>query len=221
MSWPVTNCSPIARSAMSMPFRTSGSPQRARRRPSVEESSTSSNLPESLVPTMRLQPAALTNNERPSPMCELQSPEAILSRISASRVAMSGIRSSASARHMSTTPSLEESEYSRTRASMPPLGPLVLRRSTSRRAVAAVRVASSGERRAISIKSGTRSSSGSLVRAVIARRNGVSTLAAGAKQTNRRSASCAGRDGATGVAMDIVDLESSGSARRELATLSP
>ena len=64
----------------------------------------------------------------------------ILSRISRSTVSASGMRSSASARHISATPSCEDSAYSWRNASMPPL-PSRSRRtaSTSRRAVAAMR----------------------------------------------------------------------------------
>ena len=66
------------------------------------------------------QVAALTNSDGLWPTCERQSPAAILSRISASRVARSGMRSSASARHISATPSWVESEYSRMRPSTRP-----------------------------------------------------------------------------------------------------
>ena len=65
------------------------------------------------LPVMsRPQEAALTNNEVLWPRCWLQLPPLILSRMRASRVALSGMRSSASARHIRATPSWEERENS-------------------------------------------------------------------------------------------------------------
>ena len=66
----------------------------------------------SLPVTTSPQVAALTNSDGLWPTWARQSPGAILSRISASRVAASGMRSSASARHISATPSWLDSEYS-------------------------------------------------------------------------------------------------------------
>lgn len=56
------------------------------------------------------QAAALTKSEGLLPRCACQSPPRSLSRISASRVAASGMRSKASARHISATPSCEDRE---------------------------------------------------------------------------------------------------------------
>lgn len=61
---------------------------------------------------IRLHVAAFANSDGAYPMCERQSPLLILSRISASRVARSGMRSSASARHISATPSWLDSKNS-------------------------------------------------------------------------------------------------------------
>ncbi len=58
------------------------------------------------------QVAALTNKDGLRPMCDCQLPLLILSRINASRVALSGIRNNASARHISATPSCDDSENS-------------------------------------------------------------------------------------------------------------
>ena len=124
---PVTNCSPIIRIAMSTPRRITGSPARAIRRVSAADRLRSLTVAVSLPVTTRPQVAALTNSDRPPPRCERQSPSAILSRISASRVAVSGMRSSASARHISATPSWLDSEYSCTSPSTPE--PLCLARS--------------------------------------------------------------------------------------------
>ena len=65
-------------------------------------------------------PPALTNSDGDAPTCVDQSPLLILSRISRSRVAESGMRSSASARHMSAMPSRLSSENSSINASTPP-----------------------------------------------------------------------------------------------------
>ena len=58
------------------------------------------------------QVAALTNRDCALLVCAAQSPPPILSRMSASRVAVSGMRSSASARHISATPSWLDRENS-------------------------------------------------------------------------------------------------------------
>ena len=114
MVCPVTNCSPIMRIAMSTPRRITGSPPRAISRFNAAVSPLSSTEPTSLPVTTNPQVAALTNIEALWPTCARQSPSAILSRISASRVKVSGMRSSASARHISATPSWLDRSYSRT-----------------------------------------------------------------------------------------------------------
>ena len=71
------------------------------------------------------------------PRCGAQSPCEILSRISASRVSASGIRSSASARHISATPSCEDSAYSCSRPwTMPARPPRSCVRATGGRCAA-------------------------------------------------------------------------------------
>ncbi len=70
--------------------------------------------------TSRPHAAALTNSDGDAPTCADQSPRLILSRISRSRVAASGMRSSASARHISAMPSRLSSENSSISASTPP-----------------------------------------------------------------------------------------------------
>ena len=107
------------RIARSTPRRITGSPARATSRVSAAPSPRSSTLPTSLPVTTRPQVAALTNSDFSPPRCDPQSPSAILSRISASRVAVSGMRSSASARHISATPSWLDSAYSCTSPSTP------------------------------------------------------------------------------------------------------
>ena len=72
------------------------------------------------------QVAALTNSDGLRPICDCQLPLLILSRIRASRVALSGMRSSASARHISATPSCEESENSCSRLCTIPARPLAV-----------------------------------------------------------------------------------------------
>ncbi len=85
--------------------RTTGSPRRATRYLTAEKSSSAASCQRASVPvSMRAQSAALA---------ELQLPEESLSRISASAVSGSGMRSSASATHISATPSRVESPYCR------------------------------------------------------------------------------------------------------------
>jgi hypothetical protein len=178
MSCPLTNCSPISRIAMSIARRTSGSPPRAVRRCSAPPSPCSLWVAMSLPVISRPQAAALTNIERPPPRCSAQRPAPTLSRISASRVASSGMRSSASARHISAMPSCEVSENSCSSActspclKSPPRGCAACwrRPSASRSASSRVASACAGLGRACSSSAGSSSGSGRRVWAVMARR---------------------------------------------------
>ena len=151
---PVTNCSPIIRMATSTPARMIGSPERGDRAASARaERLCSLSVATSLPVSTRPQVAALTNSDGLCPTWARQSPAPSLSRISASRVAASGMRSSASARHISATPSWLESEYSW----MSPSTPLERERDFSRSftaspvAISRMRSASSGAAAASSI----------------------------------------------------------------------
>ncbi len=109
----------------------------------------------------RPQVAAFTNSEGLRPRWACQSPAPILSRIRASRVSSSGMRSSASARHISATPSWLDSAYSWIRASTPPPLPVFsCSRSTSQRARAVARSVISPGKVACSIRGGRHSGSG-------------------------------------------------------------
>ncbi len=90
---------------MSTPLRISGSPPRPMSRVSAALRLVSELVAVSLPVISSPQVAALTNSEGLLPTCACQSAVEILSRISASRVGVSGMRSSASARHISATPS--------------------------------------------------------------------------------------------------------------------
>ena len=114
------------------PWRISGSPPLPISRVSDEARLFSLLVAVILPVSIRPQTAALTNIDGEWPRCECQSPRLILSRISASRVALSGMRSSASARHISATPSWLESENSCTSASTPPVSFLLRKPSTKR-----------------------------------------------------------------------------------------
>ena len=111
---PSTNCSPIILTAAPTAWRITGSPTRAARRLAQPErsvrasSSTSISLPVSISPQVE----ALTNRLSEPPRWLAQSAEPIFSAISRSRVSASGVRSSASARHISARPSLVPSENS-------------------------------------------------------------------------------------------------------------
>ncbi len=99
---------------------------------------------------------ALTNIESDLARWLSQFAPPILSLISRSAVSASGTRSSASARHISATPSAPESEYSCMKASTPPpRAPSARMRVTSRRAKASMAAASAGENRACAMRSAT------------------------------------------------------------------
>ncbi len=116
---PVTNFLPSIRIATSTPLRISGSPPLAIRRESADESELSLWVETNLPVITKPHAAAFTNREGLLPVCERQSPLAILSRINLSAVAVSGMRSNASARHINATPSWLESENSCINASTP------------------------------------------------------------------------------------------------------
>src|SRR5256885_12689447 len=98
MSWPVTNCSPISFMARCTPWRISGSPPLPITRVSADDRFFSLLVDVSLPVSTRPQAAAFTNSEGERPTWARQSPLLILSRISASRVARSGMRSKVLAR---------------------------------------------------------------------------------------------------------------------------
>ncbi|AJY35016.1 hypothetical protein BO07_3172 [Burkholderia mallei] len=156
---------------MSTPFRINGSPPLPISRVSADDRPASLFVVTSLPVIIRPQVAALTNSDGAWPTCERQSPLLILSRISASRVARSGIRSSASARHISATPSWLDSENSWISPSTPP--PELFSRSASTRpaAIACTSDARLAGSRASPIRNGTHSGSGRRYAAVIAARS--------------------------------------------------
>ena len=160
--WPVTNCSPIMRNPRSTPLRINGSPPRPMMRVMAALRPPSEVVAVSLPVISSPQVAALTNSEELLPRCACQSAVEILSRIMASRVAESGMRSSASARHISAMPSWLESEYSWiSPATLPPLSRFFLRSATtSLRASALAAFASGGDRLASASNGGRHSVSG-------------------------------------------------------------
>ncbi|CFP13050.1 Uncharacterised protein [Bordetella pertussis] len=146
------------RMAMFTPLRTSGSPPLPIRRVSALDSDCSLLTATSLPVIIRPQVAALTNSDCDPPMCERQSPCTILSRIRASRVARSGMRNSASARHISATPSWLDSENSWISPSTPP--PLRLAHSAWTSLLAMACTFSGPATRACPSSNGTHSGSG-------------------------------------------------------------
>ena len=119
--------------------------------------STSTMLPVSINPHVE----ALTNKDSLSPRCSSQAPAAILSAIRRSAVWASGMRSSASARHINMTPSGDARWYSRRKASRPePDGRAARTASTSARPRACTAAASAAESRARSASARTMGSSG-------------------------------------------------------------
>ncbi len=180
----MTNCSPMRRMARSTPARISGSPPRATRRMRAEVRECSLAVAESLPVTTRPQVAAFTNKERECPRWASQLAWPILSRMRASRVASSGMRKSASARHMSATPSALDRSYSWISASTPLRSAFARRASTSRRARARALAAASGASRAPSSRAPTASVSGMSVAAVMAARAPVWAMASCVRAAN-------------------------------------
>ena len=174
MCWPVTNCSPMSFMARCTPWRISGSPPLPMTRVSAEDRPFSLLVAVSLPVSTRPQAAAFTNSEGERPTCERQSPLLILSRISASRVALSGMRKSASARHISATPSWLESENSCTSAATPLVTGASRRPCTRREASSRTLAAwASSCARASGSNAGRHSVSGLCQAAVMAARSGV------------------------------------------------
>ena len=150
---------------MSTPLRISGSPPLGRSGASAPRTDPLRCCVVTSLPVIiRPHVAAFTNSDGAWPMCDFQSPLLILSRISASRVARSGMRSSASARHISATPSWLDSENSWINPSTPP--PELFARSASTSFVASfsVSAATVAGRRAWPIRNGTHSGSGPAIR---------------------------------------------------------
>ena len=117
MVWPRTNCCPRIFMAWPTAVRTRGSPRRliSRRAPAAGlEGSEPSTRPVSIS----AQVEALTSGEKEFPRCALQFDGAILSSIRSSIVSASGTRRSASARHISPTPSSVDRPYSSRNASI-------------------------------------------------------------------------------------------------------
>ena len=127
-------------------WRMKGSPERATSRlrmpagPEPLSSASRTRRPVSIRPKVE----ALTNRLSEAPRCFSQCPSAIFSAISASAVSLSGMRSSASARHIRMMPSSEVSPYSCMKASTPPCWWRLARAArTSRPASSAMRGRSS------------------------------------------------------------------------------
>src|SRR6516225_8512124 len=138
---PMTNCRPMISIAAVIAWRTTGSPERATNRRRTVRKSCAVGAARSRRPvSISAQVEALTKIDSEWPRWLPQSAAPILSRISRSTVSVSGMRSNASARHNSATPSGDDSAYSWRNASMPPL-PRRSRRTaaTKRRALSAMR----------------------------------------------------------------------------------
>ena len=161
---------------MSTPLRTIGSPPRLTMRRSAALRPLSLCVATSRPVSSRPQVAALTNSDGLCPRCCCQLPWPILSRMSASRVAASGMRSSASARHISATPSFDDSANSCSRPCTRPARPLSSARSRTlcdrRNASACVCCACASLMLAWLSRPGSSSGSGCRVAAVMAARRG-------------------------------------------------
>ena len=107
MVCPSTKCEPSSRIAWRVASRTVGTPSRFTRLSTMPSGVSPGWMTRAVTP--RVQAEAETRNP-PEPSALDQSPAASLSSISASAVAPSGTRSSASASTISARPSLVESE---------------------------------------------------------------------------------------------------------------
>src|SRR5882672_7779401 len=174
----MTNWWPMMRIACLSAARTTGSPSRvaslAITLAGLLRSSASGRIrrPVNINP----QVDALTNTESLSPRYSDQLPAAILSAMSRSAVSASGIRSSASARHIRITPSRDARSYCLRNASRPPLR-VRLRRTASMSPTAWswTRVRTSGSNRASGRSPEMHSRSSARYRALIAAASGVSS----------------------------------------------
>ena len=142
----MTNCSAITFIACLSATRTTGSPARATIRSYHAFGSRAWSLSIRVRRPVSIKPHvdALTSNESDAPRCFSQSPRDSLSRISRSAVSASGMRSSASAMHMRSTPSCVDRSYCCRKDSTPGLPCCRLRTpSTQVRARCAIAAAAS------------------------------------------------------------------------------
>ncbi len=159
---PMTNCSAINRIACRIATRTTGSPARATTRSYQLAGSLadSASICVSLPVSIRPQVDALTSSDGLCPRCFCQSPRESLSRISRSAVSASGMRNSASATHISNTPSCVERSYCCRNDSIPALPAWRARTaSTQARARAMIRAESAGSKLASGSRRATRRAS--------------------------------------------------------------
>ena len=157
-------------------MRISGSPPLRSSDASACSSAPSLRVSTSLPVTRSPHAAALTNSDGDTPTCARQSPRPILSRMSRSRVAASGMRKSASATHINATPSRLSSENSSISASTPPACERSARTaSASFVACACVCARTSGAKRASAASARTVDASSARCAASMRSRSGAST----------------------------------------------
>ena len=191
MVWPSTKCRPSTRIAWSSAWRRTGSPRRCSSRVSHAPGSAScsrfarTTRPVSISP----QVDALTRSEPLRPRWRDHSPALSLSRISRSAVSASGIRSNASARHISMMPSRVLSWYSCRNASTPSWSPPARRtRPASSSARARMRALVRSSTAASSSSSATQAASSARWASRILSRRG-SSLSAGRSSRKRAAMS--------------------------------
>ena len=132
---PSTKLSPRMRMAWRSAWRMSGSPERAISRLRVAAGPEPFSSPSLTTRPVSIRPKveALTRRLSEAPRCFSQRPPPIFSAISRSAVSASGMRSSASARHIRMMPSSEESAYWCMKASTPPCSWRLARAAVTRR----------------------------------------------------------------------------------------
>ncbi len=192
---PMTNWWPMIRIAWRTASRITGSPTRPTRRLKAlwtsrrVSSARSTRWPVSIRPQVE----ALTSTESDRPMWRFQSASPSLSRISLSAVSSSGMRSSASATHISSTPSSLPRSYWRMKASIAPCWRARARtRATRSVAVACTAARSASGRRAWSSRPRTWAASSRTQPAVMAARGAAGGAGSSGATSAREPPSTAG-----------------------------
>ena len=155
--------------------RMMGSPERAMSRLRVAAGPVPLSSPSLTTRPVSISPKvdAFTNQLSEAPRCFSQRPSPIFSAIRASAVSASGMRSSASARHIRMMPSSEVSPYSCMKASTPPCRCRLARAAvTSRAASPATRARSCAGAAALRLSSAISRSSSTRKLAAISSREG-------------------------------------------------
>ena len=187
---PSTNWRPISFIARPTAVRTTGSPTR-RIRPRSAAAGRPGSSSSTRPVISRPQVAALTRLEVERPRCAPQFDGSILSAISSSMVSASGTRSSASARHISPTPSSDDRPYSARKASITVGDERRRTSSTSPAARSTIAARSAADSPVPAASARTRPASSAKVRARIAARGSAGVAESGMARLSVRTGAAA------------------------------